>query len=153
MPAEPAVEVPTTSVIRCANGTVLQPVKGNVIPYDQIPDDTFASGVLGVGVGIEPTDEVVVAPFDGEISSVADSQHAVGLSANDMELLIHVGVDTVAMNGDGFECLVKEGDQVKAGQPLIRFSREKIKAAGYSDTVAVLLTNSEDLDGVECGAN
>ena len=150
--AAPAVKAPTTSVIRCANGTVLQPVEGNVIPYDKIPDNTFASGVLGVGVGIEPTSEVVVAPFDGEITSVADSKHAVGLSANDMELLIHVGVDTVAMNGDGFECLVAEGDQVKAGQPLVRFSRAKIKAAGYSDTVAVLLTNSDDLEGVEYGA-
>ncbi|MBR4080334.1 MAG: PTS glucose transporter subunit IIA, partial [Clostridia bacterium] len=151
-PAPARLEVPTTSVIRCANGTVLQPVKGNVIPYDQIPDNTFASGVLGVGVGVQPTDEVVVAPFDGEITSVAESKHAVGVAANDMELLIHVGVDTVAMNGDGFDCLVKEGDQVKAGQPLIRFSRAKIKAAGYSDTVAVLLTNSDDLDGVEYGA-
>ena len=151
-PAPEKIEVPTVRVIRCANGSVLQPVKGNVIPYDQIPDNTFASGVLGVGVGVQPTDEVVVAPFDGEITSVADSHHAVGVAANDMELLIHVGVDTVAMNGDGFDCLVKEGDQVKAGQPLIRFSREKIKAAGYSDTVAVLLTNSDDLDGVEYGA-
>ncbi len=151
-PVPAKIEAPTVSVIRCANGRVLQPVKGNVIPYDQIPDDTFASGVLGVGVGIQPTDEVVVAPFDGEITSVADSKHAVGVAANDMELLIHVGVDTVAMNGDGFDCLVKEGDQVKAGQPLIRFSRDKIKAAGYSDTVAVLLTNSDDLDGVEYGA-
>jgi PTS system sucrose-specific IIC component len=76
----------------------------------------------------------------------------VGVAANDMGLLIPVGVDTVAINGDGFDCLVKEGDQVKAGQPLIRFSRAKIKAAGYSDTVAVLLTNSDDLDGVEYGA-
>ena len=151
-PAAPAIEVPAVSVIRCANGTVLQPVKGNVIPYDQIPDETFATGVLGVGVGIEPTDELVVAPFDGEISSVAESRHAVGIAANDMELLIHVGVDTVNMNGDGFTCLVSEGDQVKAGQPLIRFDRAKIKAAGYSDTVAVLLTNSDDLEGVEYGA-
>ena len=152
VPAPAQIEVPTTSVIRCANGSVLQPVKGNVIPYDQIPDNTFASGVLGVGVGIQPTSEIVVAPFDGEITSVAESKHAVGVAANDMELLIHVGVDTVAMNGDGFDCLVKEGDQVKAGQPLIRFSREKIRAAGYSDTVAVLLTNSDDLNGVEYGA-
>ncbi len=150
--AAPAFTAPTTSVIRCANGVVLQPVKGTVIPYTQIPDDTFASGVLGEGVGVQPTDELVVAPFDGEISSVAESKHAVGVSANEMELLIHVGVDTVNMNGDGFTCLVKEGDQVKAGQPLIRFSREKIKAAGYSDTVAVLLTNSDDLEGVELGA-
>ena len=152
VPEAPAIEVPTTSVIRCAAGTVLQPVKGNVIAREAIPDDTFASGVLGDGVGIEPTDELVVAPFDGTISSVADSQHAVGIESNGMEMLIHVGVDTVNMQGDGFTCLVKEGDEVKAGQPLIRFSREKIKAAGYSDTVAVLLTNSDDLEGVECGA-
>ena len=150
--AAPALEVPTVSVIRCANGTVLQPVKGNVIPYDQIPDETFASGVLGIGVGVEPTDELVVAPFDGVISSVAESRHAVGVESNGMELLIHVGVDTVNMNGDGFNCLVKEGDEVKAGQPLIRFDRAKIKAAGYSDTVAVLLTNSDDLENVELGA-
>ena len=148
---KPSIEVPTASVIRCASGTVLQPVKGKVIAREAIPDDTFASGVLGDGVGIEPSDELVVAPFDGTISSVAESQHAVGVESNGMEMLIHVGVDTVNMQGDGFTCLVKEGDEVKAGQPLIRFSREKIKAAGYSDTVAVLLTNSDDLEGVECG--
>ena len=151
-PEPAAAEVPAVSVIRCAAGTVLQPVKGKVIARDAIPDDTFASGVLGDGVGIEPTDETVVAPFDGTISSVAESQHAVGIESGGMELLIHVGVDTVNMQGDGFTCLVKEGDQVKAGQPLIRFDRAKIKAAGYSDTVAVLLTNSDDLEGVECGA-
>jgi PTS system sucrose-specific IIC component len=148
---EKPLELPTVSVIRCAAGTVMQPVAGNVIAREAIPDDTFASGVLGDGVGIEPTEELVVAPFDGTISSVAESKHAIGIEANGMEMLIHVGVDTVNMNGDGFECLVKEGDEVKLGQPLIRFSREKIKAAGYSDTVAVLLTNSDDLEGVECG--
>ncbi len=152
VPEPTAIEVPTVSVIRCAAGTVLQPVKGKVIAREAIPDDTFASGVLGDGVGIEPEDDLVVAPFDGVISSVAESQHAVGVEANGMEMLIHVGVDTVNMQGDGFTCLVREGDEVKAGQPLIRFSREKIKAAGYSDTVAVLLTNSDDLEGVECGA-
>ena len=149
---EAAPELPTVSVIRCAAGTVMQPVAGNVIAREAIPDDTFASGVLGDGVGIEPTAELVVAPFDGKISSVAESKHAIGIEANGMEMLIHVGVDTVNMQGDGFECLVNEGDEVKLGQPLIRFSREKIKAAGYSDTVAVLLTNSDDMEGVECGA-
>jgi len=150
--AEAKLEVPTVSVIRCAAGQVLQPVKGIVIPREEIPDDTFASGVLGDGVGIQPEDDKVVAPFDGKISSVADSQHAVGIEANGMEMLIHVGVDTVNMQGEGFTCLVKEGDEVKAGQTLIVFDRDKIKAAGYSDTVAVLLTNSDDLEGVECGA-
>ncbi len=153
IPAAPAaLEVPTVSVIRCAAGQVLQPVKGTVIAREEIPDDTFASGVLGDGVGIQPEDDKVVAPFDGTISSVADSQHAVGIESNGMEMLIHVGVDTVNMQGDGFTCLVKEGDEVKAGQPIIIFDREKIKAAGYSDTVAVLLTNSDDLEGVETGA-
>ena len=151
-PAEPALSVPTVSVIRCAAGQVLQPVEGKVIDRESIPDDTFASGVLGDGIGVEPTAEVVVAPFDGTVSSVAESHHAVGLESGGMELLIHVGVDTVNMQGDGFTCLVNEGDEVKAGQPLIRFDRSKIKAAGYSDTVAVLLTNSDDLEGVECGA-
>ncbi len=150
--AAPALAVPEVSVIRCAAGQVLQPVEGKVIDRESIPDDTFASGVLGDGVGIEPAAELVVAPFDGVVSSVADSRHAVGLESGGMELLIHVGVDTVNMQGDGFNCLVGEGDEVKAGQPLIRFDREKIKAAGYSDTVAVLLTNSDDLEGVECGA-
>ena len=154
VPAEApaAPEIPAVSVIRCAAGTVLQPVKGTVIARDQIPDETFASGVLGDGVGIQPDDDKVVAPFDGTISSVADSQHAIGIESNGMEMLIHVGVDTVNMQGDGFTCLVKEGDEVKAGQTLIIFDRAKIKAAGYSDTVAVLLTNSDDLEGVECGA-
>ena len=151
-PAAPALEVPTVSVIRCAAGTVLQPVKGTVIAREDIPDETFASGVLGDGVGIQPSDDLVVAPFDGTITSVAESKHAVGIESNGMEMLIHVGVDTVKMNGEGFSCLVKEDEAVKAGQPLIRFSRSKIKAAGFSDTVAVLLTNSDDLDDVECGA-
>ncbi len=150
--APEAIEVPTVSVIRCAAGQVLQPVKGTVISREEIPDDTFAAGVLGDGVGIQPTDDKVVAPFDGTISSVAESQHAVGIESNGMEMLIHVGVDTVNMQGDGFTCLVKEGDAVKAGQPLIIFDRAKIKVAGYSDTVAVLLTNSDDLENVECGA-
>ena len=150
--AAPAFEAPTVSVIRCAAGTVLQPVEGTVIPREEIPDETFAEGILGDGVGIQPSGEVVVAPFDGTVTSIAESKHAVGLESGGMEMLIHVGVDTVNMKGDGFTCLVKDGDTVKAGQPLIRFSRAKIKAAGYSDTVAVLLTNSDDLEGVECGA-
>lgn len=126
------------------------PIKGNVISRAEIPDETFASGVLGDGVGIEPEIGEVVAPFDGEISSVADTRHAIGITGpGEMEVLIHVGIDTVHMNGDGFELLVKEGEKVKAGQKLIRFDINKIKAAGYSSTVAVLLTNSEDYSNVQ----
>jgi len=136
-------------VITCEAGTILAPINGNVIPQDKIPDETFASGVLGAGVGIEPEGEVVYAPFDGEVSSVADSKHAIGLSGpGDMEVLIHVGVDTVAMNGEGFEPLVEDGDKVKAGQPILRFSKAAIKAADHPDIVVVLLTNSDDYNEV-----
>nr|MCR5826573.1 glucose PTS transporter subunit IIA [Oscillospiraceae bacterium] len=147
-----AIVAPKTSVIRCAAGKVLQPTKGKVIAREQIPDETFAAGVLGEGVGIEPEEGVVVAPFDGEITSVAESKHAIGIEGSGMEVLIHVGVDTVSMNGDGFVPAVSEGDTVKAGQKLLTFDRAKIKAAGHPDTVVVLLTNSDDLEGVVCGA-
>lgn len=121
------------------------PLKGNVISREEIPDETFASGVLGDGVGIEPETGEVVAPFDGKISSVTDTHHAVGITGpGEMEVLIHVGIDTVNMKGDGFELLVSEGDKVKTGQKLMTFDIEKIKAAGYSTTTAVLLTNSDD---------
>ena len=121
------------------------PVKGNVIAKEEIQDATFASGVLGDGVGIVPSRGEVVAPFDGEIVSAAETKHAVGIkNAEGMELLIHVGVDTVKMNGEGFELFVKEGDTVKKGQKLIKFDIKKIEAAGYPATTAVLLTNSDE---------
>lgn len=121
------------------------PIQGTVIARNEIPDETFAAGVLGDGVGIDPKEGVVVAPFDGEISSVTDTKHAIGITGPaDMEVLIHVGVDTVNMKGDGFELLVEEGQKVKAGQKLMTFDIEKIKAAGYSPVAAVLLTNSDE---------
>lgn len=121
------------------------PLKGNIIKREEIPDETFASGVLGDGVGIEPENGEVVAPFDGEISTVTDTCHAVGISGPEgMEVLIHVGIDTVNMKGEGFKLLVSEGEKVKAGQKLLTFDIEKIKAAGYSTVTAVLLTNSDD---------
>lgn len=130
------------------------PVKGNVIAREDIPDATFASGVLGDGVGIEPQSGVVVAPFDGEIVSVVDTKHAVGIkNAEGMELLIHVGVDTVKMNGESFELFVKEGDVVKKGQKLIKFDIKKIEEAGFSATTAVLLTNSDEFSNFKVVKN
>lgn len=119
------------------------PVKGNIIARGEIPDETFASGVLGDGVGIEPEVGLVVAPCDGEIASLTDTRHAIGMTTADgMEILIHVGIDTVNMQGDGFTLFVSQGEKVKAGQKLLTFDREKIKAAGYSTTTAVLVANS-----------
>ena len=141
----PQAEVPEKASVQCQPGTVYAPVSGNVVPSEQIPDETFAAGILGRGVGIEPSEGVVVAPFDGEISSVTETHHAVGVTSPDgMELLIHVGVDTVDMKGDGFQCFVKAGQKVKIGEKLIAFDREKIAAAGHPDMVAVLLTNADD---------
>ncbi len=146
----PDTKVIDKVIIKCDEGEVKAPIEGKVVARDQIPDDTFASGVLGDGVGIEPDGDTVYAPFDGTISTVAESKHAIGITGpNDMELLIHVGVDTVSMNGDGFEPFVKEGDTVKAGQKLLTFDRKKIKDAGHPDIVVVLLTNSDDMKNVQ----
>ena len=150
----PTVAAPTNAIISCNAGKVIAPAVGTVVAQADIPDDTFASGVLGEGVGINPTEGVVFAPFDGEITSVADSKHAIGL-ANDagMEVLIHVGVDTVAMNGEGFDDKVAEGDKVKAGQIIMTFDRDAIKKANHPDCVVVLLTNSDDFSDVKLGAD
>ena len=145
--AEPTVTEETAEEVT-VDGTAKKlyaPIQGTIVPRNEIPDDTFAAGVLGDGVGIDPEEGVVVAPFDGEISSVTDTKHAIGITGPaDMEVLIHVGVDTVNMKGDGFELLVEEGQKVKAGQKLMTFDIAKIKAAGYSPVAAVLLTNSDD---------
>ena len=141
----PKADTPKAETVTCQPGTVYAPVSGTAVPSEQIPDETFATGVLGRGVGIQPEEGVIVAPFDGEISSVTDTHHAVGITSPDgMELLIHVGVDTVDMKGDGFDCFVQAGQKVKAGDRLITFDRAKIAAAGHPDMVAVLLTNADD---------
>ena len=150
----PTVAAPTNAIISCNAGKVIAPAVGTVVAQADIPDDTFASGVLGEGVGINPTEGVVFAPFDGEITSVADSKHAIGLAnAAGMEVLIHVGVDTVAMNGEGFDDKVAEGDKVKAGQVIMTFDRDAIKKANHPDCVVVLLTNSDDFADVKLGAD
>ena len=150
-PAEEAPAEPMPSVVRCAAGELLQPCKGQVIDREQIPDETFAAGILGEGIGVVPENGVVIAPFDGTVTSVFDTKHAITLEKDGMEVLIHIGVNTVNMQGKGFTAFVEEGAEVKAGQKLLGFDREAIKAAGYNDTVVMLLTNSDDLEGVECG--
>ena len=126
---------------------VTAPLSGRVIPMEEIPDQVFSQGILGEGVGIEPTGNVVVAPADATVCSVMeDSRHAVGLTLdNGAELLIHVGIDTVSMNGDGFQLHVKVGDRVRLGDKLITFDPEKIKAAGHPTTTAFLVTDPGDL--------
>lgn len=116
---------------------------GKVMPIEEAPDDVFSQKIMGDGLAIEPTNTVVTAPADCDVSVVmADTGHACGLSLpNGVELLIHVGVDTVDMGGDGFRLLVNEGDHVKAGQPLIEFDPAKIKAAGHPCTTMLIVTS------------
>ncbi|HIR92043.1 MAG TPA: PTS system trehalose-specific EIIBC component [Candidatus Egerieimonas intestinavium] len=115
---------------------------GKVIPIEEVEDDVFSQKIMGDGVAVEPTGETVVAPADATITVVMeDSRHACGMAFdNGVELLIHVGIDTVDMNGDGFELFVKSGDRVTCGTPLIRFSKEKIKKAGHPATTMMIIT-------------
>ena len=153
-PAAPAVDMASQPVvIEVGADKIVSPAVGTLVKQENIPDETFASGVLGAGLGIAPTKGVVVAPCDGTISTVAESKHAIGISTDTgLELLIHVGVDTVKMNGDGFSPAVAEGDTVKKGDLLLNFDIDKIKKAGYSDTVVFLLTNSDDFNEVKVNA-
>ena len=153
-PAAPAVDMASQPVvIEVGADKIISPAVGTLVKQENIPDETFASGVLGAGLGIAPTKGVVVAPCDGTISTVAESKHAIGISTDTgLELLIHVGVDTVKMNGDGFVPAVAEGDTVKKGDLLLNFDIDKIKKAGYSDTVVFLLTNSDDFNEVKVNA-
>ena len=114
--------------------TVLTPLQGKVLAQADIPDETFAQGILGPGCGIEPTGKTVYAPFDGTVNQVASTLHAVGLTSDDgIEVLIHVGMDTVEMNGKGFKALVKEGDKVKAGTPLLKVDLDAIRATVFRE--------------------
>ena len=123
---------------------------GKVIPITDVQDEVFSQKIMGDGVAIEPSNTVVTAPADCDVSVVmADTGHACGLTlANGVELLIHVGVDTVDMGGDGFNLLVNEGDHVKAGQPLIEFDPEKIRAAGHPCTTMLIVTGEGSAAGI-----
>lgn len=116
---------------------------------NQIPDEVFSAGVLGACCGIEPEEGRVYAPIDGKISQLADTLHAVGLEAGGMEILIHVGVDTVDMNGNGFKSEVKPGQTVRKGDLLLTMDLAKIHEAGHPATVIMAVTNSDDFASVE----
>ena len=143
-PAAPAAK--DTVLSACLNGTV--------VPLADVKDEAFASGALGDGIAIEPTDGELVAPADGEISSTFETHHAVGMTTADgAELLMHIGIDTVKLGGKHFTYLVNEGDKVKKGQPLIRFELEAIKAEGYPVTTPLIVCNTDDYAAVAAKAS
>ncbi|MDG4975086.1 beta-glucoside-specific PTS transporter subunit IIABC [Lactococcus lactis] len=127
------------------NLELFSPVKGKTIPLSEVKDEVFSSGMVGEGIAIIPNSGELLAPIDGEISMLFATNHALGIkTASGAELLIHIGIDTVQLEGKYFESFVKQGEKVKKGQLLIQFELDKIKEAGYDTTVIFILTNKED---------
>ncbi|WP_070040722.1 PTS beta-glucoside transporter subunit IIBCA [Robinsoniella peoriensis] len=133
------------------NKTVFSPLKGNVIPISEVKDETFASEMLGKGVGILPYADRVVAPFDGTVTTFFETKHAIGLTNQDgLEILIHVGIDTVNLKGEHFKAYTKEDAAVKRGDLLLEFDKKCIEEAGYDTTTMVIVTNTDDYESVNC---
>lgn len=132
-----------------ADISVVSPIAGRVIDLQEVPDPVFSSGVMGEGAGIVPADGTVVAPITGDVVVATDTGHAFGIkSDDDVEILVHVGIDTVTMKGDGFTAAVVKGQRVQAGDVLVHVDLERIKAAGYSPITVLLVTNAASYTAV-----
>ncbi|ECG8590169.1 PTS beta-glucoside transporter subunit EIIBCA [Salmonella enterica subsp. salamae] len=128
---------------------ITSPVEGEIITLSKVSDATFANEILGKGIGINPTVGKVISPFDGEVLSIFTTNHAIGLKSLDgIELLIHVGLDTVQLDGKGFKAFIENGDKVKKGDLLIEFDIDYIKSEGYDPTTVVIVTNTEEYHDV-----
>ena len=148
-PAVSAGHKPDVSVVEIAS-----PVTGSVVALKDVPDQVFSAGTLGDGVAVEPSVGQVVAPADCEITATMDTKHAVGFTTDTgVEMLVHVGLNTVELNGKYFECKVNEGDKCKAGDVLLTFDMEGIKAAGYPLVTPVIITNSDDFVSLNVAAS
>ncbi|MGQ7393718.1 sucrose-specific PTS transporter subunit IIBC [Streptococcus suis] len=132
-----------------AEETLVSPLSGDVVALENVNDPVFSSGAMGKGLAVKPIEGVVYAPADAEVTIAFETGHAYGLkTASGAEILIHIGIDTVSMNGNGFEKLVAAGDKVKAGAPLAKFDAAKIAEAGLDDTTMIIVTNTADFTEV-----
>lgn len=156
---EPVAEMPAASEAPAAPALtgkieIDAPIPGKVIPLSEVKDQTFASGVLGEGYAIIPSEGKVYAPFDGTCDNLFDTLHAMGLvSDSGVELLIHVGLETVGLNGAPFKAHIKSGDTFKKGDLLLEFDIDAIKAAGCETQTPVIVTNAEDVGGITIEGN
>ena len=124
--------------------TILAPLTGSIVQLAEVPDPVFSQKMLGDGIAIMPTDGTVVAPFDAEIVQVFPTKHAIGLRGKSgLEVLIHIGLETVALNGEGFETFVQQGDNVKAGDKLVTFDMAYVGEKANSLVTPITLTNGE----------
>ena len=142
-------EAVTGNLVAPSEGVIQTPIVGDVVPLSNVNDPVFSSGAMGQGIAVKPSQDVVYAPADAEVTIVFPTGHAYGLrTANGAEILIHVGIDTVSMNGEGFNHKVAQGDKVKAGEVLGTFDSAKIAAAGLDNTTMVIVTNTADFASV-----
>ncbi|WP_251551611.1 PTS sugar transporter subunit IIA [Neobacillus muris] len=129
--------------------SIVSPITGTVVQIEDVPDQVFSQKMIGDGLAIDPSEGVVAAPIDGEVVQIFPTYHAVGIrSKNGLEVLIHIGMDTVAMGGEGFEGHVTQGDQVKAGDKLITFNLDLIKEKAASTISPVVITNFEAVESL-----
>ncbi|WP_110931580.1 PTS sugar transporter subunit IIA [Paenibacillus bouchesdurhonensis] len=126
---------------------VQSPLTGIAVPLSEVPDEAFAGGYMGQGVAIEPSEGRLIAPFDGTVAHVINTKHAVMLedNATGLQYLFHIGINTVGLKGKGFTSQVEVGDSVQAGQTLIEFDIDVIKAAGYPVVTPIIVTNADEL--------
>lgn len=142
-------EAVTGNLVSLSEGVIQTPIVGDVVALSNVNDPVFSSGAMGQGIAVKPSQDVVYAPADAEVTIVFPTGHAYGLrTANGAEILIHVGIDTVSMNGEGFNHKVAQGDKVKAGDVLGTFDSAKIAAAGLDNTTMVIVTNTADFASV-----
>lgn len=142
---EPAPERPAPVSVEEVAGGVYATCTGELLAMEDIPDRIFAAGVMGTAIGIKPSEGVIYAPVDGVVTLTTGTLHALGLATDDgMQILIHAGVDTVNMKGEGFYGFVRKGQRVSAGEPLMTMDLDKIAEAGYSDVAITVITNSDD---------
>ena len=147
--SEEATEANEEISVAPQNETIQTPIVGDVVALENVNDPVFSSGAMGQGIAVKPSQDVVYAPADAEVTIVFPTGHAYGLrTANGAEILIHVGIDTVSMNGEGFNHKVAQGDKVKAGDVLGTFDSAKIAAAGLDNTTMVIVTNTADFASV-----
>ena len=133
------------------SAVVTAPFSGKLVPLSSVPDETFASGVLGEGIAIEPSDGLFCSPVGGTVESIAETRHAIGFAGdNGLEILVHVGLETVGLKGEGFEILVKEGDTVKEGQPVAKVDLDLIRARGLNTITSIVLTGGADDMELNC---
>lgn len=143
-------EVPELKEVILEDTHMISPIRGQVIPLSEVNDEAFATEALGKGFAIDPSEGKVVAPFDGKIAAIFPTKHAIGLvSDTGVEILIHVGLNTVELNGEFFEAFVKVDDRVKKGQTILTFDLERIQAAGYDTQVPVVVTNTPQYSSIE----